>query len=335
MANIKEALETAGKNATSRLLSSVRTAYSVIGTAGGVVTLLSYVLSTVGFGFGSVRGILFAVIAGLLTVVGLLVRWSMLYRQEVRKQVKERLERQSNDEPTEEIDRTLLAYGYSIFMHENVSSVDEQHSYTFQKWIFDLTGDDLEYRTVLEGKNWQRDDTDSIKIKLFGDVESNVDEMGFKAYQREPVTGNADRVQLQPETVGSSETSEAIIEIPFEEECTPLEHDDSFTVEYQVEPLGDEAQESEPVIRHVPVHRFKTEGSIEIIIQTNGREEDVEAVMAEVDEPTLLKSPGKITVDDIEFTDITDSVTWDEERSQYEYSCGPCGEVLFLFRIWY
>lgn len=374
MGEKKEALEAAKENATERLLSSVTTAYSAIGTAGGIVTLLGYVLGAVGLGLGLVDGILLAVVAGLLTIVVLLGAWSVLYRQEVESEAEdlerelrekkeeaeervEELERQLEEkEETEErveelerklqeagndgIDHTFLGYAYSVFMHENAVSQDKHHLYTYQKWTFDLTGDDLEYRTVLQGKVWDTSGSDAINIKLFGEVESDVDEMGFAAYQREPLEPGQDETELGPEVVGSSKTTEAVIRIPFEDEHSPVQHKEPFEVCYEVESLGDEARNHDEVIRHVPAHRFQINGDVTIHVRTGGKVEDIEATMAEVSENKLFRSPGEIVAEDVDLTPIPGvdeegGIEYDKRENRYEYTCEDCHKALFLFRIRY
>lgn len=302
---------------------------TLISVLGGALTIANHVTDPFQVESNLVTYLVSSIIiigtAFLVAVVAIMRLWTRLnkYGGQIEK-LKNRIETLDS----EGYDGLLYGIAFSVFLYDDDRVFDQRHDYEYQEWIFDLTEDDPTYKTILWGKT--RGESEKITIKLTGDVDYDLDDMGFEVSQFEDEDDD-EGTELDPVPREENNTKGIIIDIPFEE---PLDSGEKFYLEYTCQSLG-EYNEKDVKYGYVPAHRFRRRlDHLNISVILPDGEYEANAFRIDPDDgmnPSEFEVPSEMGEDPLRLTPLeADDVTQERECVEYRFKDGNADSLYLL-----
>lgn len=314
-----------GDYVRKRVVSNLWLVVSTVATVGGAATFTVLVVTTPDITVVS------QVLASLSVVLAVMVAGLGLSYRQMSADVR-RL-RNQREELKGSTDDDLYALAFSVFLYDADRAIDNRHAYDHQTRHIDLTEDGTEYRYVLSGANRDTDRrSEGLRLKLSGDVNHGVDDLGIEAYQHEPLEPGEEAVELEPERIGDRRTDEALIEIPFRR---PLEPGESFEVEFQCGSLGGYEQDQSVDYRYMPLHRFiygVDEVSATLTVDSSVSQVTAVKVRWPGQSPTK-DTAGQIPIDEFDIENIEVAPQERRDAIEYSFTDDERADSLYMFKI--
>lgn len=225
-------------------------------------------------------------------------------------------------------DLALTSLAFAILNGDNEKSIDENHFYTKQERIYDISGDQAYFYNRYVGEIKPGKTSRGIVFKYIGDgrVDGRDLEISVTRHKPKPVNNK----DITPEIITNDENPYAVtLLLPFGEE---LSSGDQFDIEVECPEMGATPYNQRVLRVHFPLHRYERVDTFdaEIIVPRNFTEYEAAIVNLHRDEITKQRD---VLVEDFELENIDMNSKKVDDTIRYSFVKERSAAKLYLFRF--
>lgn len=308
-------------NPFSRAANYMREASGVLALVGTIIPFLFFTFNI--FNLGEVgRVVSTFVLFSLIIGTGVILLIKDLTNE--RDYLREKLQKKRSSDS----DLALTSLAFEILNGDNEKSIDENHFYSKQKRIYDISGDQAYFYNRYEGSVKPGKTSRGIVFKYIGDGRVDGRDLNISVTRHKPKAIN--NKDITPEIITNDENPYAVtLLLPFGKE---LSGGDQFDIEVECPEMGATPSNQRVSRVHFPLHRYERVDTFDAEIVTPRNFVECEAAIVNLhrDEITMQRD---VLVGDFELDKLDMDSKKVDDTIRYSFVKERSAAKLYVFRF--
>jgi len=224
-------------------------------------------------------------------------------------------------------DIALSSLVFEILNGDNEISIDENHFYTKQKRIYDISGDEAYFYNRYIGEVKPGKTSRGIVFKYIGDGRVDAKDLQISITRHKPKPINN---EYEPEIITNEENPYAVtLLLPFGKE---LSGGDQFDIEVECPNMGATPSNQRVLRVHFPLHRYERVDTFDAEIVTPRNFTQCESAVVKLYRDEITKERD-VLVEDFELENLAVSTRKVDDTIRYSFVKERSAAKLYVFRF--